>query len=334
MAACLRRIRLRELSFVDKGASGDEQNRPRIALWKRRSEQNPSRKEKVVKNITPEIIKKVFAAIQLKKDGLPEGAQAVLDGIKSKLDESEWALIEMMLAGAAPMPVAESAKPVAPEAPAAGDGAAAPVDDPAMKKSKKEETAVTMKPEDVLKALAEKLSPAEPSALAKLAKTAPEAAAVLVEMQKRLDAAEAKAKESDEKFEKAEKENAANIQKARIARFEKIAETELKYLQGTPAEIAKRLADLEDVLGEDEFKKHLQMLKAASEQIAKSKTLQPVGASGADVEGSAHAAIVAKARELMKTDAKLTEPRAIAKIMQDRANVELVKRYRSEKTAH
>jgi len=127
-----------------------------------------------------------------------------------------------------------------------------------------------------------------------------------------------------------EKERAEEFQKARIARFEKLAETDLKYLQGTPIEIAKRLADLEDVLEPAAFTAHVQMLKSASAQIAKSGTFRPVGAGGSE-SGSAYDAIVSKARELMKSDAKLTEAKAITKITKDPTNLELVKRYREER---
>lgn len=273
--------------------------------------------------LTVEIIKKVNAAIQLRKDGMPEGAQAVLDSIKSTLSEEQWAIVEMMLAGAAPAAVAAAAPPAAKD-PAAPD---AEKPEEAMAKAKKaadEQAAL------VAKALAERLNQSAPDALTKIAKSHPEVAAVLEQLAKRADAAEADAKATKEKLEKAEKSTAEEIQKGRLLRFQKIAETDLKYLQGKPEEIAKRLCDLEDVLTPDEFKAHVQMLKAASAQIAKAGTFKPQGAPGTDTEGDAYQALVAKARELMKTDPKLTQVKAMVKVSKDPTNVEIVKRYQQE----
>ena len=162
MAAKLRNIKLREISFVDKGASGDASDRPRVAFWKRKPS-TPITKEKPMK-LTVEIIKKVNAAIQLRKDGMPEGAQAVLDSIKSTLSEEQWAIVEMMLAGAAPAAVAAAAPPAAKD-PAAPD---AEKPEEAMAKAKKaadEQAAL------VAKALAERLNQSAPDALTKIAKS-------------------------------------------------------------------------------------------------------------------------------------------------------------------
>lgn len=300
MPAKLKNIRLREISFVDKGASGDADNRPRVAFWKRKTDQTTLSKEHPVTKLTVEIAKKVNAAIQLRKEGMPEGAQAVLDSIKSTLSEEQWALVEMMLAGAAPAPVAAAALPPAKTEETPAPGAPTPDEE---------------KPMD--KALEKRLADSE---------------ARTVEMEK---AHKAEVEKLTKRLDASEKSAAEEVKKARIVRFEKLAATDLKYLQGKPEEIAKRLADLEDVLSKEEFAAHVQMLKGASELIAKGKTLDPRGSSAAgNAAGSAYEELLAKAGELMAKDAKLTQPKAMVKVSKDPANLELVKRYREERSAN
>ena len=259
MPAKLKNIRLREISFVDKGASGDADNRPRVAFWKRKTDQTTLSKEHPVTKLTVEIAKKVNAAIQLRKEGMPEGAQAVLDSIKSTLSEEQWALVEMMLAGAAPAPVAAAALPPAKTEETPAPGAPTPDEEKPMDKA----------------------------------------------LEKRLADSEARTVE---------------MEKAHKAEVEKLT---------------KRLADLEDVLSKEEFAAHVQMLKGASELIAKGKTLDPRGSSAAgNAAGSAYEELLAKAGELMAKDAKLTQPKAMVKVSKDPANLELVKRYREERSAN
>ena len=245
--------------------------------------------------LNAEVIAKVFKLIELKKAGMPEGAQAVLDSIKDTLSEEQWALVEMMLAGAAPMPI-EAIKPEP-----------VPEEKPVPEKNPEE-------------------------AMAKFAKEHPAVAAEIALLKKRATDAETEAKATKESLEKSQKQAAEEIQKGRVARFTKLAETELKLLQGKPEELAKRLCDLEDMLDAKEFGEHITMLKAANAQLEKSGAFKPVGTSGAEA-GSASAEVFAKATELRKTNPKLSEAQARARVMKDRSNVELMKRYREERSA-
>jgi hypothetical protein len=322
MPAKLTGIKLREISFVDKGASGDAEHRPRVAFWKRQDPQQSNHRSDSMK-LTKAVIAKVFKAIDLKKEGMPEGAQAVLDSIKSTLSEEQWAIVEMMLAAGAPAPIA-----------AAADKPADPVADP-----KKEEEALAMsKKKAEEEALAKKEADEKAAAIEKAKKASPEVAAALEAIEKRAASAEARAVELEksqksllERVEKSEKETAEEIQKRRVVTFTKLAEGDLKYLPGKPEDIAKRLCDIEDALGPDDFAKYLQEQKSAAALIAKSGAFGPKGAAGHEV-GSAYDAIVAKAREFQKTEvgAKLSEKQAIAKVVKSPEHRDLVKRYREE----
>lgn len=327
----LTNIKIREISFVDKGASGDANNRAYVAFWKRKPEGNTK--------MDKELVKRLYAAIALQKAQMTEGAQALLETIKDKLSPEQWALVELMLANAselAPMPTqtpVESAADGVPdsEKPATDsrepDGIAKaddkdPAKDPAAAKKK---PAKQVNPQDDPKTEGGGVE----SQVDKISKSNPEMAAILTSIEKRASAAEALVTDLSKRLEKSETTVASEIQKGRVASFTKVAETEMRYLQGTPAELAKQLCDLEDVLSKEEFAKHIKMLKSASKNLEKSGSFRPSGAPGA-AGGSAYEEICKVAADLRKANNNLTEKQSIAKVMKSSEHRELVKRHREE----
>lgn len=109
----LRNIRLHEVSFVDKGASGDEKNRPGVLFWKRlvkpftrrpvRKEQNMPTLEQCLAKLTDEEKAVVMQAIEqaaAKKDEPKEGDDVmkradVPEDVRKQLSEQATELAKM-----------------------------------------------------------------------------------------------------------------------------------------------------------------------------------------------------------------------------------------------
>lgn len=349
----LTNVKIKEISFVDRGASGDEANRPRVALWKRRKVQPQKGRSSEMpdpKFSTEDLAKRAASVVSLAKEGLPDSAQAVFDTIKEQLSEEQFAFLEMMLQQAGAM---TPKKPEPSPEEKAGDqreeleagfgkffklfafGKASDME-PSEPGKTKPATRGKAKPQKPQKPKVKQPGDQTTEKLAKVREAQPELADLFVDMQKRMEATEERLEQSEaekqelaKRLEKAEGETAEEIQKRRRADFQKLAETELSHLQGKPEELAKQLCDLQDTLSKPEFEKHLTMLKAANAQLQKSGAFAPEGAPGAS-SGSAYEEIVAKAQELRKEQKKLTEKQAIAKVMKDPEHRDLVKRHRQE----
>jgi len=306
----LKNLRISEISFVDRGASGDHTDRPRVAFWKRKCQ--PS-KEPEPMILSKEHIAKMFKAIELQKMDMPEGAQALLESIKSALSEEQWALVEMMLANAGEMPT--------PAAPPPEKMEPKPDADPAPPPPTEEEKAY------------EKM-------LTEIKKAAPQLSEHIEVINKRAEAAETEVKKvrddlakTAERLEKAEKISASEIQKRRMLKFQKLAETDLAYLKGTPEEVAKNLCDTEDAMEPAQFEKHLAMLKSANVHLKKGGSFGPSGSAGNSDGNGAFSALNAAAAEIRKAHPEISEAKARTMILKGQTpeHREIAKRYAQER---
>lgn len=287
------------VSVVDKGASGDDENRPRIVLFKRRKPTKPKpydvsrvAKEQTMPAGTP----------------LPEGSQATLDAILGKLSDEEKAFIELLLAGAGAVAAPEAeAAPATEEVEASGH-----TDEDEDKQAEEEE---------------EEEAKRGATAMAKLLKKSPELAEVLKTMSNRVGKAEDRAKKADKRAETAEAKTDKEVRKRRESEALKRAES-IPYLPGDTKELAKMLVDHEDNLGKDRAAALWKRLEQANTLLQKSGAFEPQGSSGINAEGSAAAEVEKRAKELMAKDTSLTKAQARSKVY--RADKDLKKRFRQE----
>jgi len=274
MPKILTKLKISGVHFVDKGASGDDEDRPSIAIWKRKERQTMTAEQAIAK----------FAKLEL-----PENAQAILEEIQGKLKPEQWAVLELLFAQAggvpAPEPTKEPEPKAEPEPMAEAEGDMPPTDPEADPETEKEEDEEAMK---------------------SLAKKHPEIAAVLKAQEDRIAKAEKRADESEKRAE-------VEIEKRELAEMVEIAKS-MPAIPGDTLEIAKKLQVFKTMLTPEEFAKHLEGQRAIDKALrANGSILKAVGTGGSDHQGEAAAELRKIADKLQESDPKLNKRVAMAK---------------------
>lgn len=298
-------LNIREISFVDKGASGDAQDRPAVVFAKRKTtkEQTVPIKTTAAKKAPAADASKTGAspaefakAVQIrtvaKLGALPEGAQAELDAIMSKLDDSQKALLEMIFAQA-------GVGTKAPEAPAPTEGTAPEAPAPDMTKIAEEGTA-------------------------------PEVVEMLKSMSVRLAKAEKETADAKKQAAAADKRASDEVEKRRDTEMATYVQKNLSHIPGDLKELAKDLKTLEDRLDAQGFDRLKKRLESTSKMLEASRLLQEdgIGGAGGDAATGARGELEKIADEIRAKNPSLSKEQAFGKAVA--ANREVFKRMRKE----
>lgn len=272
-------LEIKEISFVNKGASGNGKLSPKIVFWKGL---DPVAKK-------PSMIDRL--ATWFAKTEEPRTPEAMLEDLKSQLNPEQQDILMLLLAAAKAAPPDAEAAPATPRPAPETPADKADPEAPEMESEKAEDET-------------------DPEELAKLQKANPGLAAKIEKLQKA-------ARDAKDENAALRKDLTSEVQKRRDAEYLAKAET-FTFLPGDHEEVAKLLEAADRKLSGPEQDTLARLIKTTAGIVEKSELFKEKGNSQpSEDNGTTAGKLDAAIDKIMGDDKALTRPQAFRKALKD-----------------